>query len=640
MKNKIYYIILATTLMLCGGCTDVMNKTNLGQLLADDIWEDPYMIKSFLDQIISDNLPKAVIQNNRNATEEHYDRYLDSKFMYNNYSINDLAGNWSYPAIRNINKFLENVDRCPSEKLSDDVKAQYKAQLLTLRGMLYFDMVRIYGGVPLILHEQSPEEDLYVSRAKTSECIAQIVQDFDDAIATPSFPLKWEGSDVGRINKAFAYVLKGRALLHYACPQFSKTIGAGAKSVDQRWQEAYAACREAKERLAEAGYRLFKPEPNGFDDAVQTFYELFFTEIPDNPEVVAVRRYVYPEFPLYEGDAARRPAVSGTTLGGRGSCALEFANAFLNADGTPYTGLEIPAGYGQNVELGRSTTAYWIGREPRFYATVAWNGCFWPLHRQAAFADDLDEAGRMRHHWAIQKQADPPFECFDVNESGAVCTRKMIDIDQCYFCPGGNNTGTSMDWILCRYAEVLLNFAETAVKTGHDAEAMAVLQAIRHRAGIPRGDNNYGLGNATGDALLVLILKERLLELALEGENDGFRFNDLRRWRLFTDDIAGYTVKGFVRHTIRPRLKNEELSNLIKPDNRNNCPALAELDLMNDPDSYFDLFEDCFYTLDDTPWSVGERQYFFHLPLDEQIRRNPKLEQTAGWEGGTFDPYL
>ncbi|MDR1335521.1 MAG: RagB/SusD family nutrient uptake outer membrane protein, partial [Tannerella sp.] len=84
-------------------------------------------------------------------------------------------GGWSYGGIRNINKFLENVDRCPSDKLSDELKAQYKAQLLVLRGWIYFNMVRMYGGVPLILHEQSLDEDLYVKREKTSVCIAQII---------------------------------------------------------------------------------------------------------------------------------------------------------------------------------------------------------------------------------------------------------------------------------------------------------------------------------------------------------------------------------------------------------------------------------------------------------------------------------
>jgi hypothetical protein len=187
-----------------------------------------------------------------------------------------------------------------------------------------------------------------------------------------------------------------------------------------------------------------------------------------------------------------------------------------------------------------------------------------------------------------------------------------------------------MDWILCRYAEVLLNFAETAVKTGHDAEAMEVMQAIRLRAGIPQGDNNYGLGSAAGNDLLVLILKERLLELSHEA--DGFRFYDMRRWRLYTEAINGYTMQGFVRHTIRPSLKTE--------DNSYNRQAMKDLDIINDPDSYFDMFEDHIYSLDTQPFTCAERQYFFPLSFDGHIRRNPNLEQTQGWgENATFNPY-
>ncbi|MDR1103083.1 MAG: RagB/SusD family nutrient uptake outer membrane protein, partial [Tannerella sp.] len=191
MKSKIYSIIFALAALTFSGCTDVMNKTNLGQLLAEDIWEDPYLIRGYMDNIINGALPdgKRVTMG---ATEELYRRYGEMEFVLNSYNINSEVGTWPYGTISNINKFLENVDRCPSEKLSDELKTQYKAQMLTMRGWRYFNMVRMYGGVPLILHEQRLDEDLYVTRAKTSECIAQIVKDFDDAIAIESFPMRWE----------------------------------------------------------------------------------------------------------------------------------------------------------------------------------------------------------------------------------------------------------------------------------------------------------------------------------------------------------------------------------------------------------------------------------------------------------------
>jgi hypothetical protein len=625
MKSKIYPVILALAALTFTGCTDVMNKTNLGQLLADDIWEDPYLVKGYMDQIIGDALPdgKRVTMG---ATEELYRRYGEMEFILNSYSINAEVGTWPYNSIRNINKFLENVDRCPSDKLSDDLKAQYKAQILTMRAWRYFNMVRIYGGVPLILHEQGVDEDLYVKRAKTSECIEQIIKDLNDAIAIESFPMRWENEvEAGRISKALAYALKGRVLLYYASPQFSKTIGAGTKDAATRWREAYDACKAAKDVLAGAGYGLFKPEPANFDDAVRTFYELYYTEVPENREVIGVKRYYYPNFISGGYDDVMRPSSAGGVTGQ--DCTLEFANAFLNADGSPFTALDIPASNEIAVSLAQSTVPYWIDREPRFYASVAHNGCIWPLYYRNPFSEDTDGDGKMRHHWAIEGLIVDPFvNISELSQTGGIKARKMVDVDANYAVNGNR---CAMDWILCRYAEVLLNFAEAAVMTGRNDEAMEVLQAIRRRAGIPQGDNNYGLGNASGNVLLVLILKERLLELSYEG--DGFRCFDLRRWRLYTDAIEGYTVKGLVRHTIRPRLKAE--------GNAYNRQTMADLDIMADPGSYFDMFEDHIYALDAEPFSVGERQYFFHIAFDAHIRRNPNLEQTAGWENGTFNPY-
>jgi hypothetical protein len=264
-----------------------------------------------------------------------------------------------------------------------------------------------------------------------------------------------------------------------------------------------------------------------------------------------------------------------------------------------------------------------MGREPRFYACIAYNGCIWSLYRNNSFANDRDEDGKMRHQWVIEGLNDLPYQRL-TSINGSIKIRKMIDVSQRYF--GAEGTRYEMDWILCRYAEVLLNFAETAVKSGHEGEAMEVLQTIRRRAGIPQGNNNYGIGSASGDNLLVLILKERLLELSQEG--DGFRFYDLRRWRLYTDAIAGYTVKNLVRHTIRPRLKAE------KPD----LTEMAALDIRNNPDSYFDMFEDHIFSLDSEPFNVSEREYFFHIAFDH-ILKNSNLEQTQEWENGTFNPY-
>jgi len=132
-------------------------------------------------------------------------------------------------------------------------------------------MVRLYGGVPLLLHAQSASEDLYVSREKTSVCIQQIITDLDDAIAVNAdFPMTRSDAEAGRINRASALALKGRILLYYASPQFSSQTPAGTKDAATRWNEAYAANKAAADQLTVAGYGLFRPDPADAEEASGT----------------------------------------------------------------------------------------------------------------------------------------------------------------------------------------------------------------------------------------------------------------------------------------------------------------------------------------------------------------------------------
>lgn len=81
-----------------------------------------------------------------------------------------------------------------------------------------------------------------------------------------------------------------------------------------------------------------------------------------------------------------------------------------------------------------------------------------------------------------------------------------------------------------RYAELLLMLAETANETGNSNEAVTALSSIRKRAGIAAGvSGKYGITATSQPDLRTAIMNERQVELAFEG----FRFNDLRRWRRY-----------------------------------------------------------------------------------------------------------
>jgi hypothetical protein len=175
-----------------------------------------------------------------------------------------------------------------------------------------------------------------------------------------------------------------------------------------------------------------------------------------------------------------------------------------------------------------------------------------------------------------------------------------------------------------RFAEVLLNLAESAAGINKMDEAYAELKEIRKRAGIEAGaDNMYGLkAGMTRAEMFKAILDERQVEFAFEGK----RYWDLRRHKLFES-----TLNGKRRTGITITLKTGA-----------GIPSAAEFAANRDnvslDEAYTKYFTIAPKTMD-TKYAIGwkPQYYFFALP-QAAINNNPKLEQTMGWNGGTFDP--
>jgi hypothetical protein len=635
MKKTFNYIATISLALLLFSCESILDKRDLGAITADDVWVTSSLIDGYFNQTMKDGIP-GYESGLTNSTEEGYS--LDVSVVNNTVGVDNGLGQgidkWHYETIRKINRFLENLDLCHLEKLTEAAKNDYKAQMLTLRAYLYFEMVRAYGGVPLTLATLSPDEDdLKLPRAKTSKCVDAIIKDLNDAIAIDDFPMTRSEAQAGRINKAAAIALKARILLYYASPQFTHETPAGTKSAEQRWSEAYTACQDAKDQLASAGYGLYAPEPANAQEAIDNYYKLFITD-ECNKEIVWVRRYL-PNIAPYEGVAGGRPS-------------LELVYSFLNADGTPFDASEIPSGSaGAQVEMQSSTNPYWLNREARFYANIAYNGCIFPKQRksQGLVAEDILD-NKMQHFWTLHTTVDPAASAKTYDAVIAFEAIKHIDrnVNTSGDPNAGNQTNSSgVDIPLIRYAEVLLNYAEAAAMTGKSAEAIAVLKSIRKRASIPAGvDGNYGITATDGRPLIAAILHERNLELCFEG----FRFWDIRRWRQYTDDIVsgaptireGKKINGLIRHNLAIR-------NNSGKDDIELFKSLADYNSLTDEGGakYFENFTNGILANEQQAFSFGENEYFFRIPFEEHIRANEAIEQTRGWTDsrgqGTFNPY-
>lgn len=552
------HILFLLLLILFAGCSDVLDKANLSAVPEEVVWNDAGYATAYVNKLYRDNLPSWNISVAGDSDEAN----STSGILYGQLTSSSIDI-WYYNQIRSINIFLDNIDLGTIEEAT---RKSLKAQVYVLRAWRYFEMVRVYGGVPIIDKAQSLSDNLYVKRNKTSECIDFIINDLENAVT--GLPWQWTNNDIGRFTKATALALKARVLLYYASPQFNPD------NLRERWDAAYNANKSAVDELSKNGYGLY-----------DSYENIWFDEM--NKEVIFVQRYEEPGLYHY-WDAATRPLAESQNISGCNIPSLEMVESYPMINGK---GIHDP-------ESGYDPVIYWENRDPRFKTTIAYNGCLWELSGKTG-----------RKQWTYVGAEVQP------SASGFYCRKAINTSYTPYFAER-----SSTDWIELRYAEVLLNYAECAAESGKTEEAYGVLKEIRKRAGIlPGNDGMYGLATGMNSGELVkAVLFERKIEFAYEGK----RYWDLRRRRLFAEELNGKK-----RHGVQPILKIDK-EEFLKIEN-----------VVNLDKDYGTYFRDSIVELDKV-FSIDfkDNYYFYALP-EKHLQTNSNLQQTQGWDNGTFNPY-
>ena len=576
MKKELNTKIILTiaVALLFVKCEDALDKRDLGAIGQELVWNDEVLAQAMVDRIYATNMTGWPTSNSSGSD----DASGGNSALFGQLTQNSV-NYWPYGQIRVMNVFFRDIG---SGSLSEDFQNKLKGQVYFLRALRYFELVKRYGGVPLILEPQEVDaEDLLVSRNSTSECIAQIYSDLDNAISL--LPDTWSGSDIGRITKGGATAYKARVALYYASEQFNPSQNGS------RWNEALSISQSALNYLESNGYDLHPDYRN-----------LWFVEGNDNPEVVLARRYGF-DVPggSHNRDACTRPLSESINCTGANHPTLDFVSAFPMKNGLSIS----------DPNSGYNPDAYWVNRDPRFDVNVAHNGEIWELsgktgRAQWNFKEYTGDVAQTQTGWFTEKAVALEYARDQAQVSG-------------------------VDWIEIRFAEVLLNHAEIANETGDQDTALNILKRIRERAGIEAGsDGNYGLGEGhSKEELRDAIILERRLELAFEGK----RSEDLRRRRLFGKLLNGKQKQG------------HDVSLTYDPDNNPGTVNQAEfLELwrtgqVNLEEDYATYFTDKIKVLDPPEIIDYKDEYYFYAIPQTHIDANPNLEQNVGW-GGSFDP--
>lgn len=590
MKYRNIIAITALLLTSLSSCNSVLEKDDLTAVSETATWNSEILSTAFLDKCYNDNLP---------VFNGDYAKYSDEgngggDFIHGLLTSVASAGGplgeyWPYDDIYTLNVLIANIG---TGGLAPEVQNRIKAQALFLRAYQYFQMVKIYGGVPLVLTPQDRyKDDLYVTRNTAKECVDQIVKDLDEAAA--SLPSIWDEKNFGRITKGAAMAFKGRVLLTYASKQFNPD------NDRNRWQVAYDACLEAQKELSGNGQRSLYPN----------YKEIWTKETTS--ETVITTRFLDP-VRTHKFMAGLRPLEFSVGATGEHHPTLDLALAFPMADGTQ-PGVDANNDGVKEAFDPTATDArgmFWLNRDPRFYDIIVYNGAKYPLNGMPDWFQ-----GCMYTYKGGEDTHSPTgtgfYSCkFSIPERTATEAKDHGD----------------MDWIEMRYAEVLLNLAECGAEVGNKSdEVYSILTSIRKRAGITaNSDGLYGLKpNMSQQELITAVLYERQIELAFEGK----RFWDMMRREMFTD------MKGYSRYRIEIQV-NKEYASMTRKD--------FITMIKNDPElmtkNYFKYFNTQKWRIDETyQWDVKDNYYFQGLSR-KHFEQNPKLQQTIGWEDGTFDP--
>lgn len=482
-------------------------------------------------------------------------------------------GTWdgAYSAIRYINYGLERCATAP-EELKESIKV-YEAEMKFFRAYQYFNLLKRFGGVPLIEKTLNLDDELLYGPRDTRETIASFIKkNLDEAI--PELPLESEisGDDKGRISRGAAQGLKAR---------FSLFEGTWRKYHGLQGGEAFLddAISASKSVIESEQYQLWNHKAELGDLAYKFFYTLSKTKAnpagltkTDNKETILAQRY---DEDLRESP---RNEHSGSLCPTR-----KLADMYLDKNGLPIT-------HANSVFKGYQTlTSEYEDRDPRMDIFFLKPGeRFWLFSQPMYNADwnNLDDPNR-----GIVYNVEFGFW----TQTGYRNVKFEAEIT----FPLGN------DWSIIRLTEVMLIYAEALMeKNGQitDTELNLSINKLRDRVGMPHLTNSFVTTN--GLSMLEEIRRERTIELSMEG----FRFDDLRRWKTaeieLNQPLRGIKYKGTQYETdgrwnnIGYEVDAEGFIILEKASDRKFNPA---------------------------------KHYLFPLPT-RQILLNPALEQNPEWK--------
>ncbi len=516
MKYSTLYVTIFIFLGIVG-CSNVFERQPLDKISSAAVWEDLQLIDANLADLYL-STPFRYSENSSIMTQPSYMGaeafVLNASDSWIDGSLNETGGvweYWGYDQIRRINTFIQNVAQSP---IDEDIREHRLSEARFLRAFAYFEMVKRYGGVPIITVPQSvndPEEELFVGRNSEKEVYDFIAEECDAVVAG----LHDVSDEYGRVTEFTALALKSRAMLYaasiatFGSQQLDGLLGFPVSEASVYWQRSYDA---SKEIFNSGHFSLY----NDKNDKAENFQNIFLDE--QNSEIIFAKVYHGRDKVGHSYDFYNYPTGFENNWGAATSVYLEMVESFEYTDGSSgkLNHEDLQSGFVDIDNLFQN-------KDPRFYASVLFPGAPFKSSRLKTHGGTFYNGDYIITPTLIGDYKGEPWYGQSIAFPKAHThfpLKKMINEYEEQALQGESHT----DYIVYRYGEVLLNLAEAAFELGKKEEAIEYINLLRTRAGIA------SLSDLDRDK----IRQERRVELAFEEH----RFWDLRRWRIAVEELS------------------------------------------------------------------------------------------------------
>lgn len=621
--NKKRYISALLLLFSVYSCKDdFVNTEPLVEVPSETVWSDAGLAEGFVVEMYNgfgqggfDEQMQASLTDEAmfthpgrgiNTITESRTNPADQGWINERYQYGFL-----YSRIRATNIAISQLSE-PNFENTGSIVDRLKGEAHFLRAYFYHQLLRFYGGVPLVDRPyELGEADYTIPRGSFEECVNFIVADCDAAAEL----LQGMSIATGRAGETAALALKARVLTYAASdlhdiPTASgrsttisgfsnpELLGYTSGSRTQRWQNAKDAAFAVITQTAYA-YNLDLSEPATPAEGTQNYIVLSMGGGSNGVAADGARELILGRYFIDLKDER------GTWVGRDNG-----PNGYHNwAGNTPIQNLvddyEMitgePFDWSNPVHAG----APYQNRDPRMYGTILHDGSDWKPRTDDVAGRDPNNQIQTGSYQVTSGSGvtvvpgldtrTSPIEDWNGSHTGYY-VRKFTDpnpaiVDQ--------NTRQRVPWPILKYTEAVLNYVEACIELGEEAEARTWLNRIRFRGGMPAITD-------AGDALRQRYRNERRVELAYEEH----RYFDARRWMIAPETIGQRIRVIRIFGALRPGASVSLYA--YNPENYNYTYTPQELDP----------------GIENRQWL--DKMYFMPFHRDE-INRNEQLVQNPGY---------